>query len=72
MENCHAELLGRMWCAVNNLKHVGYEVLTVVIYEEFCHLGYNFVQSVESQLTFWRNMLPPSLRSKNNSSKKPA
>jgi hypothetical protein len=26
----------------------------------FCHLGYNAVQSAESQSTFVRNMSPPS------------
>jgi hypothetical protein len=29
-------------------------------YEEFCHLGYYVVQSVESELMFWRNMSSPS------------
>jgi hypothetical protein len=40
--------------------------------EEFCLVGYNAVKYVESQLTFWRNMSPPSSRSKNRLSKKPA
>jgi hypothetical protein len=34
-------------------------------YEEFYLLGYNAMQSVESQLMFGRNTLPPSLVSKN-------
>jgi hypothetical protein len=29
-------------------------------YEEFCLLGHNIMESGESQLMFWRNMLPPS------------
>jgi hypothetical protein len=38
--------------------------------EEFYLLGYNAVQSVESQLMVWRNTLPPSSGSKNKPSKK--
>jgi hypothetical protein len=41
-------------------------------YEEFCLLGYNAVQSVESQSVLRRNMSPPSSGSKNNPSKKPS
>jgi hypothetical protein len=41
-------------------------------YAEFSFLGYNAVQSVESQSTFRRNMLLPSSGSYNKSSKKPA
>jgi hypothetical protein len=37
----------------------------------FCLLGYNALHSTESQLTFQRNMLPPSSGSKNKLSKKP-
>jgi hypothetical protein len=37
-------------------------------YEEFCLLGYNSLQSVGSQQTFRRNMMPPSSGSR---SKKP-
>jgi hypothetical protein len=40
--------------------------------EESYLLGYNSVQSTESQPTFQRNMLPPSSGSKNEQSKKPA
>jgi hypothetical protein len=39
-------------------------------YEEFCLLGYNGVQSVESHPTFRRNIPPPSSGSKNKPSKK--
>jgi hypothetical protein len=38
--------------------------------EEFCLLGYNAMQSIESPLAFWRNMSPPSSRSKKKPSKK--
>jgi hypothetical protein len=38
-------------------------------YEELYLMGYNALQSVESQLTFRRNMLPSSSGSKNKSSK---
>jgi hypothetical protein len=34
-------------------------------YEEYCLLGYNAMYSVESQLTFRRNISPPSSGSKN-------
>jgi hypothetical protein len=40
--------------------------------EEFCLLGYNAVQSGESQLMLWRKILPPSSGSKSKLSKKPA
>jgi hypothetical protein len=40
--------------------------------EEYCLLGYNAVQSVESHPTFRRNISPPSSGSKNKLSKKPA
>jgi hypothetical protein len=40
-------------------------------YEEFYLLGYNAVQSAESQQMFWRNRSPPSLGSKKKPSKKP-
>jgi hypothetical protein len=40
-------------------------------YEEFYLLGYNALLSVESQVTFRRNTLPPSSGFKNKSSKKP-
>jgi hypothetical protein len=43
-----------------------------VISEQSYLLGYNNVQSTESQLTFRRNMLPPSSGSKNKPSMKPA
>jgi hypothetical protein len=33
--------------------------------EEFCLLGYDGVWSIESQLTFWRDMPPPSSGLKN-------
>jgi hypothetical protein len=39
--------------------------------EEFDLLEYNAVQSIESQLTFRRNMSSPSSGSKNNPSKRP-
>jgi hypothetical protein len=32
----------------------------VVVYEQYFLLGGNAVQSTESQLMFWRNILPPS------------
>jgi hypothetical protein len=48
-----------------------YFIFNIICLEEFCHLGYNAVQSVESQLTFRRNMSLPSSGSKNNPSKKP-
>jgi hypothetical protein len=38
--------------------------------EEFCLLGYNAMQSSESQLISWRNVLPPSWGSKSKPSKK--
>jgi hypothetical protein len=38
--------------------------------EEFCLLGYNALQSGESQTTFLRNISPPYSRSKNRPSKK--
>jgi hypothetical protein len=41
-------------------------------FEEFCLLGYNAVQSVESQPTFRTNMSPPCSGSKNTPRKKPA
>jgi hypothetical protein len=41
-------------------------------YEEFFILGYNALQAVQCQPTFWRNMSPPSSRSKNKPSKKSA
>jgi hypothetical protein len=41
-------------------------------YEEYYLVGYNAVQSIESQLTFRRNMWPLSSRCKNKPSKKPA
>jgi hypothetical protein len=40
-------------------------------FEEYCLLGYNAVQSVESQQTFRRNVSPPSSGSKDKASKKP-
>jgi hypothetical protein len=38
----------------------------------FCLLGYNAMYSGERQLTFWKNMSPPSLVSESKPSKKPA
>jgi hypothetical protein len=35
-------------------------------YKEFCLLGYNAVQPGESQLTFWRNISPPSSGSRSS------
>jgi hypothetical protein len=40
--------------------------------EEFCILGYNAVKSVDSQLTFRRNMSPPSSGSNSKPSEIPA
>jgi hypothetical protein len=47
------------------------EVVRQVGVDEYYLLGYNAVQSVESQPTFRRNLLPPSSGSKNKPSKKP-
>jgi hypothetical protein len=55
----------------NNLIHVGLSSHSSG-YEEFYLLGYNAMQSNESQKTFWRNMSPPSSRSRNKPCKKPA
>jgi hypothetical protein len=41
-------------------------------HEEFYLVGYTAMQTTESQLIFWRNMLPVSSGSKNNPSKTPA
>jgi hypothetical protein len=41
-------------------------------HDVFCLLGYNAVQSIESQPTFRRNMSPPSSGSEKEPSKKPA
>jgi hypothetical protein len=41
------------------------------IFCEEYYLGYNAVQSVESQPMFWRIISPPSSGSKNKPSKKP-
>jgi hypothetical protein len=40
-------------------------------HEEFYLLGYNAVQSVESQTTFLRNISPPASRLKRKPRKKP-
>jgi hypothetical protein len=50
---------------------VGSEVLNSRGYEELWLLGYNAVQSVESQLAFRKKMWPSFLGSKNKPSKKP-
>jgi hypothetical protein len=43
-------------------KYVGFEVHIPVSYEDLHLLGYNTVQSIESQLMFQRNMSPPSMK----------
>jgi 23S rRNA C2498 (ribose-2'-O)-methylase RlmM len=40
--------------------------------KEFCFLGYDAMESSESQMTYWRNKFPPSSGSKSKLSKKPA
>jgi hypothetical protein len=44
---------------------LGFVVLTAVVIEGFCLLGYYAAYSVERQPTFRRNMSPPSSGSKN-------
>jgi hypothetical protein len=39
------------------LSYLGFEVMAVVIKKYL--VGYNTLQSTESQPTFWRKMLPP-------------
>jgi hypothetical protein len=46
----------------------GYKQLN---FKEYCLLGYNAVLTAESQLTFWRKILPQSSGLNNKSSKKP-
>jgi hypothetical protein len=57
---------------VNPVTSVGFEVLTAVFMEEFYLLPCNTVYSVEIQPTFQRNMSPPTRKSNNKGSKKPA
>jgi hypothetical protein len=55
-----------MWILLQiHITHTGEEQR-----KNFCLLGYNAMQSVESQQTFRRNMSPPSSGSKNKPSKK--
>jgi hypothetical protein len=73
---CERVVLFRMaqdnvqWHAlVNMVMYVGFQVLTVVITQNFIFLGHNTMESRESQPPFSRNMSPPSLGLKNTASK---
>jgi hypothetical protein len=68
---------------VNHYDELKYNVLIITVHtiqflqtyvhiEEYCLLGYNAMQSTESQPTFRRNISPLSLGSKNKPSKIPA
>jgi hypothetical protein len=61
--------LAVQWIHVTVFCHVCMVIFTGR--EESYLLGCNTVQSIESQVTVWRNLSPPSSGSKNKPSKRP-